>query len=86
MQLIVIPIFLAEISPANLRGSTGTLYWLAIKCGGLLVTGIVRGTSEFKDNRAWQIPMALIWIIPAFIMVLVWFVPEVCYYMSLACV
>jgi hypothetical protein len=31
MQLAVIPTFLAEISPAHLRGSMGVLYWLSIK-------------------------------------------------------
>lgn len=31
MQLAVIPVFLAEISPAHLRGGTGVLYWLGIK-------------------------------------------------------
>lgn len=33
MQLAVIPTFLAEISPAHLRGGTGALYWLSIKVG-----------------------------------------------------
>lgn len=28
------------------HGTTGTLSWLTIKCSGLLVTGIVRATSE----------------------------------------
>ncbi|RFU35070.1 hypothetical protein B7463_g1273, partial [Scytalidium lignicola] len=31
MQLAVIPVFLAEISPAHFRGSMGVLYWLSIK-------------------------------------------------------
>lgn len=31
MQLAVIPTFLAEISPAHLRGGMGVLYWLSIK-------------------------------------------------------
>lgn len=79
MQLSVIPTFLAEISPANFRGSAGSLYWLAIKVGGLVVTGIVRGTSNIKGNPSWQIPIGIIFIIPAFVLVLVWFTPEVRY-------
>lgn len=31
MQLAVIPVFLAEMAPAHIRGGTGVLYWLAIK-------------------------------------------------------
>ncbi len=77
MQLAVIPIFLAEISPTHLRGGTGVLYWLAIKCGGLLATGIVNVTSRDQSNRAWQLPMDLIFIIPGVIIALIWFVPEV---------
>lgn len=78
MQLAVIPTFLAEISPVQMRGGTGVLYWLAIKCGGLVVTGITRATSNIPDNGAWQIPMGLIFIIPAIVLTLVWFIPEVC--------
>ncbi|KAH6721875.1 putative sugar transport protein [Leptodontidium sp. MPI-SDFR-AT-0119] len=76
MQLSVIPIFLAEISPTYLRGSIGTLYWLSIKCGGLLITGIVRVTSKNKDYSAWQIPIGLIFVIPTIVISLIWFVPE----------
>ncbi|KAG4437829.1 hypothetical protein IFR05_006675 [Cadophora sp. M221] len=76
MQLSVIPIFLAEISPTHLRGSIGALYWLSIKCGGLLVTGIVRVTSKNNDNSAWQIPIGLIFVIPTIVISLIWFVPE----------
>ena len=99
MQLAVIPIFLAEISPAHMRGSMGVLYWLGVKvcrfhlhkeiyfndgppdfagkCGGLLITGIVRVTSNNRDNSAWQIPIGLIFVIPVIVILLVWFIPEV---------
>ncbi|PVH83886.1 general substrate transporter [Cadophora sp. DSE1049] len=76
MQLSVIPIFLAEISPTHLRGSIGTLYWLSIKCGGLLITGIVRVTSRNEDNSAWQIPIGLIFVIPVIVISLIWLLPE----------
>ncbi|OKL60827.1 hypothetical protein UA08_03813 [Talaromyces atroroseus] len=76
MQLAVIPTFLAEIAPAHLRGGTGALYWLSIKCGGLLVTGIVRATSRDKGDIAWQLPIGLIMIFPAIVIALVWLIPE----------
>ncbi|OAA70612.1 General substrate transporter [Cordyceps fumosorosea ARSEF 2679] len=76
MQLSVIPTFLAEISPPRLRGTAGASYWLAIKFGGLIVTSIVRGTSTIKGNASWRIPISLILVIPAFIIPLVWFIPE----------
>ncbi|EED23931.1 sugar transport protein, putative [Talaromyces stipitatus ATCC 10500] len=76
MQLAVIPTFLAEISPTHLRGGTGALYWLSIKCGGLLVTGIVRATSTNKSNIAWQLPIGLILTFPFLVAALVWFIPE----------
>lgn len=77
MQLAVIPTFLAEISPVQLRGTAGASYWLAIKFGGLVVTSIVRGTSTIKGNASWRIPISLILVIPAILIVLVWFIPEV---------
>ncbi|KAM0669745.1 hypothetical protein ACQRIU_000140 [Beauveria bassiana] len=76
MQLSVIPTFLAEISPPQLRGTAGASYWLAIKFGGLIVTSIVRRTSTIKGNASWRIPISLILVIPAFIIPLVWFIPE----------
>ncbi|KFY81197.1 hypothetical protein V499_00023 [Pseudogymnoascus sp. VKM F-103] len=76
MQLAVIPTFLVEISPAHLRGGMGVLYWLSIKCGGLLITGIVRVTSNMTDNSAWRIPIGLIFVIPIIVILLVWLIPE----------
>ncbi|OAQ99670.1 hypothetical protein LLEC1_03656 [Akanthomyces lecanii] len=76
MQLAVIPTFLAEISPVQLRGTAGASYWLAIKFGGLVVTSIVRGTSTIKGNASWRIPISLILVIPAILIILVWFIPE----------
>ena len=48
------------------------------QCGGLLITGIVRATSKDRDNSAWQIPIGLIFVIPVIVILLVWFLPEVC--------
>ncbi|EGX87921.1 sugar transport protein, putative [Cordyceps militaris CM01] len=76
MQLAVIPTFLAEISPPQLRGTTGASYWLAIKFGGLVVTSIVRATSTIKGNSSWRIPISLILVIPTILIGLVWFIPE----------
>lgn len=47
------------------------------KCGGLLITGIVRVTSNNRDNSAWQIPIGLIFVIPVIVILLVRFIPEV---------
>lgn len=76
MQLAVIPTTLAELAPRNVRGAMGVLYWLSIKIGGLVVTGIARGTSGISTNAAWQIPFGLILVIPFICIWLVWIIPE----------
>ncbi|KAJ6119565.1 hypothetical protein N7523_003845 [Penicillium sp. IBT 18751x] len=76
MQMAVIPTALSELAPAKVRGGMGVLYWLSIKCGGLLVTGIARGTENIPTNAAWRIPFGLILIIPSVICLLVWFIVE----------
>lgn len=52
MQLSVIPIFLAEISPTYLRGSIGTLYWLSIKVFNPLV---YLGKNILTESEVWWI-------------------------------
>ncbi|OJJ70398.1 hypothetical protein ASPBRDRAFT_44558 [Aspergillus brasiliensis CBS 101740] len=76
MQLAVIPTTLAELAPRNIRGAMGVLYWLSIKIGGIVVTGIARGTSGISTNAAWQIPFGLILVIPFICIWLVWIIPE----------
>ncbi|PYH89951.1 sugar transport protein [Aspergillus ellipticus CBS 707.79] len=76
MQMAVIPTALAELAPGKIRGAMGVLYWLSIKVGGLVVTGITRGTSGIASNSAWQIPFGLILIIPCIVLTLIWFTPE----------
>ncbi|CAK7207997.1 hypothetical protein SEUCBS139899_010831, partial [Sporothrix eucalyptigena] len=66
----------AEMAPAQIRGSMGVLYWLTIKVGGLVVTCITRRTSAIPSNASWQIPFGLILIIPAVVIAMVWFIPE----------
>ncbi|PWY81647.1 sugar transport protein [Aspergillus sclerotioniger CBS 115572] len=76
MQMAVIPTTLAELAPRNVRGAMGVLYWLSIKIGGLVVTGIARGTSSISTNTAWRIPFGLILVIPFICIFLVWIMPE----------
>ncbi|PWY90229.1 sugar transport protein [Aspergillus heteromorphus CBS 117.55] len=76
MTMAVIPTALAELAPGRIRGAMGVLYWLSIKIGGLVVTGIARGTSGITNNSAWQIPFGLILIVPCIVLSLVWFTPE----------
>lgn len=37
------------------------------------------GTQKFDDNRQWQIPFGLFFIIPTIVACCIWFVPEVCF-------
>lgn len=76
MELAVIPTTLAELAPPKMRGAIGVLYWLAIKLGGLTVTGITRGTSTIPSNASWRIPFGIILVVPSLVAGLIWLTPE----------
>lgn len=35
------------------------------------------GTEKFDDNRQWQIPFGMFFIIPTIVATAIWFIPEV---------
>lgn len=39
---------------------------------------ICRGTSEIIGHASWKIPYGLFFVIPSFLAVGVWWIPEVC--------
>ncbi|KAK3940477.1 sugar transporter [Diplogelasinospora grovesii] len=59
MELATVPVFQAEIVPAPVRGLAVSTYQLSLGCGGLVINGIARATSNFPDRRAYAIPFGL---------------------------
>ncbi|KAH8883538.1 sugar transporter [Thozetella sp. PMI_491] len=76
MELSVMPIFMSELMPAEIRGLTVGSYQFSLVSGGLIVNGICRGTSTMTTSAAWRIPISLFLVVPVIIICLVWFIPE----------
>ncbi|RDW77972.1 general substrate transporter-3 [Coleophoma crateriformis] len=79
---MVVPLYNAELAPAELRGSLVSLQQLAI-CFGIMVsywigygTNYIGGTGKGQSNAAWLVPIC-IQILPAFVLgVGIMFMPQ----------
>lgn len=70
------PAYASEVVPLALRGAcTGTLQ-MSWSIGGLLVAGVTYAYNQRLDEWAWRAPLALQWLFPTPILVLVFFAPE----------
>ncbi|KAI0475147.1 general substrate transporter [Xylariaceae sp. FL0804] len=76
MELSVVPTFQSEIVPAPARGLVVGTYQLSLTLGGLVINCVCRGTSALPDDRAWRIPLALFYVVPAIVGSAIWFLPE----------
>ncbi|KAL4821862.1 general substrate transporter [Aspergillus spinulosporus] len=76
MELSVVPVFQAEIVPAEIRGLIVGTYQLSLTLGGVVINAVCYGTSGLTDNRAWRIPLGLFYIVPTIIAASIFFIPE----------
>ncbi|RAL03922.1 aldehyde dehydrogenase [Aspergillus ibericus CBS 121593] len=72
----LVPMFLAEISPAMIRGATVVVYVFAHIFGSFICAIITYETAKLDGNSAWKIPIGVMWTFPCFILLFSWFVPE----------
>ncbi|KAJ5980362.1 hypothetical protein N7481_007660 [Penicillium waksmanii] len=72
----LVPMFLAEISPAALRGAIVVIYVFAHIFGSLICSFITLITAKYEGDASWQIPLASMFAFPAFVLLFSWFVPE----------
>ncbi|RAK79173.1 general substrate transporter [Aspergillus fijiensis CBS 313.89] len=72
----LVPMFLAEISPAAIRGATVVVYVFAHIFGSFICSIITYETAKMEGNASWKIPIGVMWTFPCFILLCSWFVPE----------
>ncbi|XP_030842958.1 solute carrier family 2, facilitated glucose transporter member 1-like [Strongylocentrotus purpuratus] len=72
--ITIVPLYLAEISPINLRGAIGVIHQLMITIGILI--GQALGLYAFTAEDSWPILLALIGVMSAFQLILLPFCPE----------
>lgn len=76
MEMAVLPVFQAEITPAKARGFMVGAFQLSLGIGGLVIHIITNATAHRKGDSAWRIPVGLFFIFPTIVGILVTFIPE----------
>lgn len=76
MELSVIPLYQAEITPAQARGAMVASYNTALLLGMLIMSLICYGTSEIPNRTSYILPIGLFYIIPTIVLVCTFWMPE----------
>ncbi|KAF2109781.1 putative hexose carrier protein [Lophiotrema nucula] len=70
------PAYASEIVPLSLRGACTATLQMSWSIGGIVVAAITYAYNKRSDQWAWRVPLALQWLFPTPLMVLIWFAPE----------
>ncbi|RDW72534.1 uncharacterized protein DSM5745_07706 [Aspergillus mulundensis] len=69
-------IYTAEASPAHMRGVMVALFAYWVNIGSIIGAAVDNKTKERIDKLSYRIPLACLYIVPAFLFVALFFVPE----------
>lgn len=76
MESWLVPLFIAETVPTQIRGSLVALYMFCRLLGTLIISCVSYSTSTLKDDMAWKIPITVLFSVPAFALLATYFIPE----------
>lgn len=76
MEGWLVPMFQAEIVPAQIRGVVVNSYVFNHVFGSFIMSCVTYGTSKITTDMCWKIPVAVMFIIPSIVLLLVWMIPE----------
>ncbi|KAK2071665.1 hypothetical protein P8C59_006071 [Phyllachora maydis] len=70
------PAYASEVVPLVLRGATTATLQMSWSIGGIIVAAATYGYNSRDDSWAWRAPLALQWLFPTPLLILVFFAPE----------
>ncbi|KAF7118667.1 hypothetical protein CNMCM5793_008205 [Aspergillus hiratsukae] len=70
------PAYASEIVPLALRGACTATLQMSWSIGGIIVAAATYGYNKRDDEWAWRVPLALQWIFPTPLMILLFLAPE----------
>ncbi|KIH93830.1 MFS transporter, SP family, general alpha glucoside:H+ symporter [Sporothrix brasiliensis 5110] len=70
------PAYASEIVPMALRGACTATLQMAWSIGGIVVSAATLAYNKRNDEWAWRVPLALQWIFPTPLLILVFLAPE----------
>ncbi|KAM5375789.1 hypothetical protein ACJZ2D_005845 [Fusarium nematophilum] len=76
MEAYLVPMYVAELVPAAIRGAMVATYALSHIFAAFLASVITNFTSRIDGHASWRIPIGLIMIFPATVLVTSFLVPE----------
>ena len=68
--------YISEVSPVVTRGVVAALINLSYVIGQLIASGLLKGTNTIDSKWAYKIPFACQWVLPTFILSLIFFIPS----------
>ncbi|KAJ4295542.1 hypothetical protein N0V90_007555 [Kalmusia sp. IMI 367209] len=69
-------VYVAEVSPAHLRGPLVSLFGVWVSIGSIIGATVNNATKDFTSKHAYQIPLATLYAIPFLLSILIIFLPE----------
>ncbi|KAJ5692336.1 hypothetical protein N7462_001759 [Penicillium macrosclerotiorum] len=70
------PAYASEIVPISLRGACTATLQMSWSIGSIIVAGATYGYNKKLNEWAWRVPIALQWIFPTPLLILVFLAPE----------
>ncbi|KAF1980283.1 general substrate transporter [Bimuria novae-zelandiae CBS 107.79] len=70
------PAYASEVVPIVLRGACTATLQMSWSIGGIIVAAVTWVYNKRDDQWAWRIPLALQWVFPTPLLILIWFMPE----------
>ncbi|KAI1840828.1 hypothetical protein JX266_012976 [Neoarthrinium moseri] len=70
------PAYASEIVPLALRGACTATLQMSWSIGGIIVAAATYGYNSRNDEWSWRVPLALQWIFPTPLLILIFFAPE----------
>ncbi|KFY79454.1 hypothetical protein V499_01583 [Pseudogymnoascus sp. VKM F-103] len=70
------PAYASEIVPLVLRGACTATLQTSWSIGSIIVAGVTYSFNQQKGEWSWRIPLALQWIFPTPLLILIFFAPE----------
>ncbi|KAJ5875578.1 uncharacterized protein N7473_012925 [Penicillium subrubescens] len=70
------PAYASEIVPLSLRGACTATLQMSWSIGSIIVAAATYSYNKRNDEWAWRVPLALQWIFPTPLMILLFFAPE----------
>ncbi|KAF3401691.1 General alpha-glucoside permease [Penicillium rolfsii] len=70
------PAYASEIVPLSLRGACTATLQMSWSIGSIIVAAATYGYNKRNDEWAWRVPLALQWLFPTPLMILLFLAPE----------